>query len=403
MPWPYFSLFLLGLFLAAPASAQPVGSPGHYLFVWTGDEARQGNDFMLVIDADPVSSTFGQAVASAVTDQRSASAHHTEYVMSDSGMLFANDHEANRTFIFDLRDPLRPRVAASFTSLAGYNHPHSFLRLPNGNVLATFQHGDHGAHHPAQGRSGGLVEIDERGNVVRAVSTFDPVFADANLMPYSLAVLPDIDRVLVTNSSMHGRDQDGTTFQLWRLSDLTLLRTDYFDPGRRLHGHIDPEEVRIGPDGAAYVQTLGCGIERVTNLNTATPQATLVHHFPGNWCGVPTIVGHYLIQSVPEIMGYIVIDISDGARPVEVSRLTISDTYLPHWTGWDERTRRLVVTSNAPGDRMYLLKLDERTGALSIDETFRGADGVPGFSFVRRQWPHGWTGEGRAHGAVFSR
>jgi hypothetical protein len=24
--------------------------------------------------------------------------------------------------------------------MAGYMHPHSFLRLPNGNVLATFQH-----------------------------------------------------------------------------------------------------------------------------------------------------------------------------------------------------------------------------------------------------------------------
>jgi hypothetical protein len=151
------------------------------------------------------------------------------------------------------------------------------------------------------------------------------------------------------------------------------------------------------------VQTYSCGIQRVTGLDTAAPQATLVHHFPGNGCGVPTIVGHYLVQSVPEIHGYIVIDIADGARPVEVSRLTISDSYSPHWTAWDERTRRLVVTSIAAGDRLYLLRLDERTGALSIDESFRGADGEPGFSFARREWPHGWTGEGKAHGAVFSR
>ena len=396
---------LLAFVLIAPAAAQPAGTPGHYLFVWTGDEAQQGNDFMLVIDADPASARFGQAVASAATEQRSARTHHTEYVMSESGMLFANDHDAGRTFIFDLRDPLRPRLAASFGNLAGYSHPHSFARLPNGNVLATFQHSEHGAHHAATARTGGLVEINEAGEAIRSASSADPAFAasDSNLMPYSLAVLPELDRVLVTNSSMHATDQDANTYQLWRLSDLTLLRTDYLDPGPRRYGHMTPQEPRVGPDGAVYVQTFSCGIERVTGLETEAPQAVLVHHFPGNWCGVPTIVGRYLVQSVPDIHGYIVIDIADGARPVEVSRLTISDSYLPHWTAWDERTRRLVVTSNAAGDRMYLLKLDESTGTLSIDNTFRGADGEPGFSFARREWPHGWTGQGRAHGAVFSR
>ena len=52
---------------------------------------------------------------------------------------------------------------------------------------------------------------------------------------------------------------------------------------------------------------------------------------------------------------------------------------------------------------MYLLKLDENSGALTIDEAFRGEDGKPGFSFAKRAWPHGWTGEGQPHGAVFSR
>jgi len=62
-----------------------------------------------------------------------------------------------------------------------------------------------------------------------------------------------------------------------------------------------------------------------------------------------------------------------------------------------------VVTSGQPGDRMYLLKLDEATGALSIDDTFRDTDGQPGISFATREWPQGWKGEGKPHGAVFSR
>ena len=106
---------------------------------------------------------------------------------------------------------------------------------------------------------------------------------------------------------------------------------------------------------------------------------------------------------MPAVHGYIVLDIADGTRPIEVSRLTISDTYAPHWTGWDAKSRRLVVTSGQSGDRLHLLKLNEATGALTIDGAFRDADGQPGFNFGKREWPHDWAGEGKPHGAVFSR
>jgi hypothetical protein len=71
---------------------------------------KQGNDFLLVMDADPGSPSYGKLVTSVATDQKSMKAHHTEYEMPASGMLFANDHDANRTMIFDLRNPLKPRV-----------------------------------------------------------------------------------------------------------------------------------------------------------------------------------------------------------------------------------------------------------------------------------------------------
>jgi hypothetical protein len=253
------------------------------------------------------------------------------------------------------------------------------------------------------GRHGGLVEIDDRGRLIRSVSNADPAFAEEGLLPYGLAILPQLDRVLVTNSPM-GDDflLTSNTYQLFRLSDLKLLGTYRLDPGPRLNGHVSPEEPRIGPDGAVYIQTLSCGIQRVTGINSARPTAKLVHQFPGSWCGVPTIVGKHLVQSVPAINGFIVLDISRGRKAVEVSRLTMSGRYRPHWTGWDERTRRLVVTSGKRGDRMHLLKLDERTGALTLDEAFRDSDGQPGFSFAKRDWPHGWTGEASPHGAVFS-
>ena len=144
-------------------------APGHYLFTWTGDVAKKGNDFLAVIDADPASPSYGHLVTTVATDQQTMYAHHTEYTMPASGMLFANDHNAGRTFIFDVRDPLHPKVATSFTDMGGYMHPHSFLRLPNGHVLATFQHAHHGDGHTNP--SGGLVEIDDQGTAIRSGAT----------------------------------------------------------------------------------------------------------------------------------------------------------------------------------------------------------------------------------------
>ena len=68
-------------------------------------------------------------ITTIVIDQRTVRVHHTEYVIPESGMLFANDHDAGRTVIFDVREPLHPKIVTSFTDMAGYMLPHSYLRL----------------------------------------------------------------------------------------------------------------------------------------------------------------------------------------------------------------------------------------------------------------------------------
>jgi hypothetical protein len=407
---------LVAMMLGAAALPSPTAAagPGHYLFVWSGDQAKAGKDFVAVIDADPASPSYGRLVTSMATDQVGVMPHHTEYVMPAGGMLFANDFGAGRTFVLDLRDPLHPKVANTFGELDGYAYPHSFVRLPNGHVLASFQyrsgamamHGDmmDGAMERSGALDGGVVEIDDSGRAVRSASNADPAFPGAALQPYSLAILPQIDRFVLTNSPMNN---DGllrsTTAQLWRLSDLKLLKTFRLDPGEQLYAHLSPEEARVGPDGAVYIQTLACGLQRVSGLAEDQPRAQLVYTFPGSWCGVPTFVGHYLVESVPDIHGFIVLDMTDAVHPREVSRLVISPDYSPHWTGVDRETGRIVVTSGREGDRTYVLRLDPKTGALAIDTAFRDEDGQPGFSFASRKWPHGWTGAGKPHGAVFSR
>ena len=210
------------------------------------DSSLKGDDFLAIIDADPDSPAYGELMTTlARRINKRCRIHHTEYVMPASGMLFANDHDVGRTFIFDLNDTLHPKIVTSFTDMDGYMHPHSFVRLPNGHVLATFQHAHHGSGAQGMGATGGLVEIDDGGKVVRSASNADPALPDALLMPYGLVVLADEDRVVSTNSSMHMDDLfSGVTYQIWRLSDLKLLKTAYFDGGDNHYGQVEPRKSR---------------------------------------------------------------------------------------------------------------------------------------------------------------
>jgi hypothetical protein len=117
------------------ALSLPAAAEGHYLFAWAGDPSGKGEDFIAVIDGDPASSNYGQLEATGASGIKTQQMHHTEYWMTESGLLFANDHAAGRTVVMDLRDPLHPKVHASFGDLAGYSHPgEPTLGQPRGNV-----------------------------------------------------------------------------------------------------------------------------------------------------------------------------------------------------------------------------------------------------------------------------
>ena len=407
--WPFVS-FALAASLASPhiAVAQEGRSAGR-LVVWAGSATgRPGSapsNAVAVIDVDRASPNYGRLIASVETDRPSLRAHHTEYAMPPGGVLLANDHDAGLTYRIDLRDPDRPKLLGSFGAMGVFEMPHSFVRTPTGTVLATFMHetADHAhgaAHDTPVGITGGLVELDEDGHMIGGSSNADPAFAGELLSPYGLLLLPEIDRILSTNSAMQPVHGPGSTFQIWRLSTLELLSTHRFDPGPTGLAHIDPEEPRLAPDGSVYVQMLSCGLQRVSGLAEGRPEARAVWRFPGGGCGVPTIVGSWLIQSVPYINGLIVLDISDADHVREAFRLTLPDGIYTHWTGWDSTSDRLVVTGSS---RVYLLDLDRRTGQLNLDARFQGVDGVTGFDFAGPDWPDHDRGRYVPHGSVFTR
>ena len=390
------------LFLLLSAATWTATNPS-YLFVWAGDDAKKGSDFLAVLDADSSSPRYGQVVASVAVPGPGGTPHHTELEMPAGGFLLANAFGSGRSLLFDLRRPEQPTLVTSFGALDGYQHPHTYVRLPNGRVLAVFQYrGGHGK----TAAGGGLVEVEDRGQVIRSSSAMDPGAAGELIRPYSLVMVPALDRVVSTNTAMHEDEGDSRTVQVWRLADLRLLRTLVLPPGPRGSEQKNPGEPHLLADGrTTLVHTFSCGLYAVTGLDGDTPSARHVKTFDGTVCAVPLRIGHYWIQTLSSEHALATYDISDLANVREVSRLTFDDKQQPHWIAADQDARRIVVNSGEYAEhRLFIVNFDTLTGALTLDLRFRDAGSArPGVGMDGKSWPHGFAGDAYPHGTVFSR
>jgi hypothetical protein len=388
---------------ASKPAPRPQAASSRFLFVWAGDADRRESDFLAVIDVDPRSANYASVVATLPVEATGTRPHHTEHEMPASGILWANGFDASRTFRFDLRDAKRPKLLEPLGDPRSFSHPHSYARLSNGNILATFQRGTH--HGRAE--TGGLVEFDSAGRVVRSAHAAVPAI-DSGVRPYSLAVIPTLDRVVTTATDMHLRTRSRAV-QVWRLSDLTLLHTILLPPGPRGDENAMTAEPRVLADGrTVLINTFTCGLYRLRGLATDTPSAEWVYSTPWReppYCALPVVAGRFWLQASGPEHSVLSLDISDPSRPREVSRLSLRPNEVPHWIALEPNGDRLVITGYQElASRVLLAKLDRRSGALRLDTTFKtpGAE-RPGVDFGREQWPHGLTGPAIPHGAVFNR
>ena len=248
------------------------------------------------------------------------------------------------------------------------------------------------------------------------------------LQPYSLEVIPALDRVVTTSTSM--REDVGVHVQVWRLSDLALLHTLEIPPappagataatqaehaehavhalpGDTAHGgarHLFPGEPRVLADGRTVMfGTFTCGFYRLTGLDGAQPTLAFVRAFPGKDCAVPARVGRWWVQTVPALHALVALDVGDPAAPREVSTLAFDGAVAPHGLAADATGRRLVMDGGSPADpRLHLATLDARTGALAPDAAVPTVDlshvDVPGLGVVRAV-PHGAAGPNTAPAA----
>ena len=308
--------------VSGPALAQEQASTraGHYLFVWAGDYALQGNDFLAVIDADPASASYGRLTTTLATDQKTLRVHHTEYTMPASGMLFANDHDAGPHFHFRRARPapsensdlvyghgglhapalLRPaaqrQCARDVSACARCPWPGS-ARRSGGHVRRTG-----GDRRPRQGHS---LRQQRRSSISRrSVDALWP-----RRRPRS--------RPRRVHELFHAPRRH---FQRHHVSGLASVRSQAAQR-RRISMWVRttmPRSARRSRDsarmGPSSCRVSAAGSNASPEIQARAPRSQLVYTFPGNWCGVPTIVGHYLVQSVPAVHGLIVLDIADPAR-----------------------------------------------------------------------------------------
>ncbi|HLW82821.1 MAG TPA: hypothetical protein VKS20_12365 [Candidatus Acidoferrales bacterium] len=383
-------------------AAAPAPAPRHsqYLFTWAM-EARQpgafvtmadgtGRDFLAVFDVAPDASPFGKLVAMLPVGNGAKMAHHTNYALPPNDVLFANDWMGDRSYIFNLRDPRKPRLISEFGNVGPYMNPHSFVYLSNGDTLATFQYTGGFNHAP-----GGIVELDGHGRAVKMSSAADPQ-VDQNIRPYSMAVVEKLNRVVSSSADMMGA-QTSDVVQVWRLSDLKLLKTIVLPKPKDGSGKVaaDSSEPRVLSDGTTVmVPTFNCGLYRVRNLAGDDPTLEFVYDFGYRTCEVPVVVGNYLVETMESGHAIVSLDVQDPSHPHEVSRILLKPDEYPHWLAIEPGGDRLVITGyGALQTHALFATIDRKTGRLRLD---------PQSIDFTRAWPDGWHGSAIPHGAVFS-
>ncbi len=386
----------------APRTARDTARSSDFLYLWTASFDPAQPDFLAVLDVRPKGDRYGALVTTVAVPGTGNRPHHTEHQLAPGGRLFANGFATGQSWIFDLSKPAAPRIASQFGDLAGMMHPHTFVRMPNGNVLATFQ-----MRHGATGAvPGGLVEMSPTGKVLRSVSA-NGRGVDPLVRPYSAGIMPSLDRIVTTTSDMDGK-KDIRAVQVWRLSDLKLLSTIDLPNGPRGDEGEATAEPRLTADGRTMlVSTFNCGLYMMDGLGTSQPSGRLVASFPrkdGTNCAIPVISGHYYLMTVPAWSAVVVLDIADPAHPREVSRATLGPDDVPHWISMEPNQRRLVVTGyKGMMHRVHIATFDPATGQLRWDERFREPGATThGYTMTGKTWPHGGAAAGVPHGAVFS-
>ncbi len=405
-----------GLWLTAEAVR-----PSPYLLIFAGDKDEADEDFFAVVDVRPGSATVGKVLSTRPIGMKGSMPHHLEYVLPAKGsLLFANAHHHEKTFLLDVSNPPKLEIRRTIDPPKPLRFGHDFVRLSNGKMLLGFLRSDGPSPVTGDalmpGAAGGIAEYTAGGDLLRWVSA-DVKTQAKPVRPYAMVPMLDIDRLVTTSAPMM-EDHSADVVQIWRYSDLTLLHTIAVPPGTKPDGSVFPGAAgypfgpRLLKDGSIMMNSYGCGLYRLTGINSKTPRLTNVHTFAapiptddtvGGSCSIPVMVGKFWIMPVGQAHEVVVLDISDPAKPRQVSKLKFRQDFNPHWAALDPRSSRVVIGAELGGEQgMFVLKFDKRTGTLAFDASITPVAGAPGYIDLEAQtWPHGKSGAAWGHAALF--
>lgn len=407
-----------------------------YLLVWAGDADRQHDDFLAVIDADPMSETYGAVLRTVPVGTRANEPYAMETRQSPDGLLLAGGLLSGRTFVFDVRDPRSARLVYVDAPREGrhYATPRAYVRLENGHRLATFgdRKGYRGGVVELLHGEGGLVEFGSTGRFLREIDAGDPTAAGMVVSPHGLAVSQRAD-CLVTTDAGHGYTSTavewtaGVSVQVRRLSTGELVHTIPLGVGNRGDENLEPETVHLLRGGTAAMVSTGEGGALYVSwtIATATPAFALAYDFgAGSHAGQSAVTPNerYYFQTLSGANRLDVLEISDPRTPRLVAKLRFDRDPAggggtreggPHGIAIGAAGRRLAVSNysvdvparHRDGDRrVYVVDADPEAGSVGFDLTFR--DELlrsVGVDFNRARWPHGATGPARPAAVLFAK
>jgi hypothetical protein len=401
--------------LAACATAAPAPratSPSPYLLVFAGDKDEADEDFLAVVDLRD--RRAGKVLATRPVGVKASMPHHMEYALPPAGeALFLNAHHSEETLLVDTSRPTAPIIARRLKPPPPYRFTHDYWRLPNGNRLVGFLRSDGPSPQAGDsdnpGNHGGIAEYTAKGELIRTASAAVAGFPEP-IRPYAFAPVPEHDRLVTTSASMM-ETNSADVVQIWRSSDLKLLHTLRMPKGKPEKAESTPFEPRLMADGSILLNAYGCGLYRLTGVESDAPKLEHVFTFAAEEpdpkrrgaCGVPVVEGKWWVMPVGRAHRMVTLDISDPARPRIAAQFATAEDFRPHWSAKDPASDRVVVGAELGGEQgMLILRLDPATGELRPDERVTSASGRPGYlDLAMDTWPHGKTGAAWAHAALF--
>ncbi len=401
-------------------SVSAAGKESPYLLIFAGNEDKAGSDFLAVVDVRPDSPNRGKVVATTPTGMAGSLPHHMEYALPPDGeLLFMNAHHHEMSMLVDVSNPRAPRIAKTFTPPPPLRFPHDYTRTPSGTRLVGFLRSEGKSIDPKEsetpGNYGGIAEYSADGVLLRTAMAGNA--GSEPVRPYAFALLPAIDRLVVTSAPMM-ETTSADAVQVYRYSDFKLLKTIELPAGKLADGRVmeGSQAAGFGPrvlaDGSVFLNSYGCTFYRLSEIGSDNPHLetlfaleTPAPRKPGSMrgsCGIPVVFGRYWINPIGQLHAVLVLDISNPSTPREVFRLPTPSNFNPHWLARDPRSNRLVLGAELGGEEgFYILRFDEKSGRLSVDSTLAG-EGQAGYVSLRTQvWPPGTTGPAWGHAALF--